>query len=216
LSPSKEEFVNLLNTTFNQGLQQIKCFTRWNKHPQLLDYSKVLEDWDWEDTVGDDWDTPDTDNLDPDSWINDNPIFKNKSEKVEKLLNNAFSKADMFTTRFQPLLEIYWRNKQFDANKLLLENLKNPTETLTMTLKLLKYYAEMFAKKLPGQTDIGLLQLQSKEIKALLLPTPKQIIEHIEKRIPAVNKDRLKACNEWLKSSLDMVKKPVGNVEEFV
>jgi hypothetical protein len=41
-------------------------FIRWNKHIELIDYSRVLEDWDWEDTVGDDWDTPENPYLDPD------------------------------------------------------------------------------------------------------------------------------------------------------
>lgn len=45
----------------------------------------------------------------------------------------------MFLTRFQPLLEIYWRNKQFDMNILVDVDLVNSVESLSNTLTLLKY-----------------------------------------------------------------------------
>ena len=47
-------------------------------------------------------------------------------------------------TRFQPLLEIYWRNKQFDINILVDVNLLNSVENLQNTLNLLRYYTTHF------------------------------------------------------------------------
>ena len=72
-----------------------------------------MEDWDWEDTVGDDWDTPDFLFLDPDTWIHNDPIYKTKQEEIDTIVDNAFKKSSQFLYRFQPLLQIYWRNKQF-------------------------------------------------------------------------------------------------------
>ena len=150
LKPKEHEFTTLINATFNQGLQCIKSFVRWNKHRELHDHSEILEDWDWEDTVGDDWDTPDSDFLDPDSWIHDDPVFKTKQAEIETLCESAYKKSSQFLFRFQPLLQIYWRNKQFVVDTLLKENLKGPVESLQNTLKLLKYYSTQFAAKLPA------------------------------------------------------------------
>jgi hypothetical protein len=114
------------------------------------------------------------------------------------------------------LLEIYWRNKKFNIENLVADNIKNPVETLTNTLRLLKYYTGFFAANLPAQTDIGLLQLDSKLIKEKLLPTPKEIQEKIEKKIPLVNKERMDMAKKWLDLSISKIQKPVNNVEEFV
>lgn len=82
LSPNLKEFVDLIDQTFSSGMSCIKSFVRWNKHRDLLDYSKVLKDWDWEDTVGDNWDTPDSDYLDPESWIREDAIHITKNKQV--------------------------------------------------------------------------------------------------------------------------------------
>lgn len=87
---------------------------------------------------------------------------------------------------------------------------------MTNTLRLLKYYTVFFAANLPAQTDIGLLQLDSKLIKEKLLPTPKEIQEKIEKKIPVVSKQRMDDAKKWLENSIQKIQKPVKNVEEFV
>jgi hypothetical protein len=46
----------------------------------------------------------------------------------------------MFIQRFQGLLEIYWRNKQFDLDMLVNEKLKDSIGTLENTILLFKYY----------------------------------------------------------------------------
>lgn len=55
-------------------------------------------------------------------------------------MESAYVKAKKFLVRFQPILEIYWRNEQFDINQLVNERLKNSVETLTNVMKLFKFY----------------------------------------------------------------------------
>jgi len=78
--------------------------------------------------------------LNPISWINDTDVFKAKKERVDSLVNIAYDKANVFLQRFQPILEIYWRNKQFDINHLTDEKLKNPVDTIANVMKLFKFY----------------------------------------------------------------------------
>lgn len=111
LQPNDQEFINVILKTFNEGLQAIKCFERWSKHTDLLLYSEALETWD--DKVGDDFgeQSLESTSLDPDEWIQEASIYKTKVEDVNQLVKSAYDKAKLFVTRFQPLLEIYWRNK---------------------------------------------------------------------------------------------------------
>ena len=104
----------------------------------------------------------------------------------------------MFQTRFQPLLEIFWRNKQFDPNILVNVNLNNSVESLANTLTLFKYYTADFQTQLPGTTDFGLLHLDSQSIKNKLSPTPKTLQDEVKKLVPKVNKERTMLVLEWL------------------
>ena len=45
------------------------------------------------------------------------------------------------------------------------EQLLNPVESLTNTLKLFKYYQEFFKHNLPKITDIGIIKLDSSGLK---------------------------------------------------
>jgi len=69
---------------------------------------------------------------------------------------------------------------------------------------------------LPSCTDIGLLQLDSKAIKTKLQPTPKEFNDRIEVLVPHVNKERTDVAKEWLQESINLLREPVNNVEEFV
>lgn len=105
----------------------------------MLKYSEALETWD--DKVGDDWGDQNLETvaLEPAPWILEHPIQKNHEREVRELVKSAYTKAQTFMTRFQPLLEIYWRNKQFNVEILVDENLVNAVESLQNTLALLKW-----------------------------------------------------------------------------
>ena len=165
LVPNDDQFISVILKTFSEGLQQIKCFERWSKHTDLLLYSEALETWD--DKVGEDFgeSSLESTSLDPVSWISEHPIQKNREQEVKDVIKSAYAKAKQFMTRFQPILEIYWRNLQFDINVLVDVNLVNAVESLQNTLNLLKYYQAYFQSNLPSNCDIGLLHLDSLKIK---------------------------------------------------
>ena len=114
MEPDEESYIEVIIRTFASGLDQIKQFERWSKHSDLSPYADALEEWD--DIVGDKWDEPDSPKLDPKEWIQSDPIYSDHPEIVRNILEDAFGKLRKFATNFQPLFEIYWRNKQFDMN----------------------------------------------------------------------------------------------------
>lgn len=202
--------------TFSEGLQAIKCFERWSKHTDLLLYSEALETWD--ETVGDNLGENglESTSLDPDEWISKAEIWTTSKPQVEELVKSAYGKAKLFMTRFQPLLEIYWRNKQFDINILVDVDLVNSVESLQNTLDLLKFYSQHFQTQLPGVTDIGLFHLDSQKIKSDLAPTPKQLQDEVEKLVPTITKQRTLLVLEWLNTSIREMQRHVTDVSDFV
>jgi len=84
LEPEAEDFNNQIMSDFQFGLEKIQCFTRWSKHGDLKLYADVLEEWD--DIVGDKWEEPETLTLSPLTWIVDTPTFRNKQERVSKVV----------------------------------------------------------------------------------------------------------------------------------
>ena len=121
----------------------------------MTPYADALEEWD--EKVGDNWDEPDSLKLDPKTWIQEDPLYTNQKEMVTKILSSAFEKMRLFMTRFAPLLEIYWRNKQADLKILVDETLMNPLESLQSVIRLFNHYHEVFNTKLPRTADIGLI-----------------------------------------------------------
>lgn len=214
LSPDQMQFAQIIQKTFVDGLQAIKCFEKWAKHKELVQYLNVLEAWD--EKPGEDWDVADTTNLDPTSWISEHPVKTQSEQKVNSIMASSYSKANQFLTRFQPILEIYWRNKQFDVSILIDERLKNPTESLSHTLSLLKWQQSYFQSNLPGVTDIGLLHMVSKNIKEKLMPTPKNLQDEIEKVVPAKTRERTLEVHAWLKESVRALDREINDVSDFV
>jgi hypothetical protein len=53
----------------------------------LKKYADVLEEWD--DIVGEKWEEPETLTLSPLTWIVDTPTFRNKQERVTKVISAA-------------------------------------------------------------------------------------------------------------------------------
>ena len=214
MTPSEDDFIDEVVNSFEMGLDQIKVFERWGKHNELSPYSDALEEWD--DIVGESWDEPDQLALDPFQWINENEFYTDKKEKVKESIESAFDKAKVFLTRFQPLLEVYWRNNQVDLNILVHERLKNPVDTLSHTIKLFNFYHNLFNSKLPSHTELGMLSLDSKNCRTSLLPTPKKFIAQIEDLVPKIMKARSDQAKKWLQQCLRDLQKQVETVEDFV
>jgi len=63
-------------------------------------YADALEEWD--DIVGDKWEEPDEKALalNPQTWINDQEFYRTKDDRVSKVVDDAFEKANYFLARF--------------------------------------------------------------------------------------------------------------------
>jgi len=98
MNPDEHDYIEVIIRTFASGLSQIKQFERWSKHNDLTPYADALEEWD--DIVGDRWEEPDSLKLDPKTWIQEDPLYLEQKEMVERILTSAFTKMRQFLTGF--------------------------------------------------------------------------------------------------------------------
>lgn len=171
LSPNKQEFSNLFENIFNDGLQSILAFERFSKHPDMKKYADALEDWD--EKIGDNWEPPDNLNLNPIDWIKESKLHVERYASINKIFSSAFDKALTFTSRFREILEMYYMNKKCDLSIIVHERLRNPTDSLQYVINLFMYQDEIFSKGIPASTNLGLIKLESKKARQTLTPSPK-------------------------------------------
>jgi len=166
--------------------------------------------------VGDVWEEPDSLLLNPLQWIKDSELFLNQKELVKEILDAAFEKARTFITRFQPLLEIYWRSKLYDLSILVHEQLRNPTDNLAHTINLFQYQDKLYLNQLPTMVELGLVQVDSRSVRSKLLPVPKKMIVKIEEIVPVVIRERTDQAKKWLRDNIRELQRQVTTVEDFV
>lgn len=164
MKPDHDEYIAVILSTFATGLDKIKAFERWSKHNDLTPYADALEEWD--EKVGDSWEEPDALMLDPKTWIQDDILYLKQKEMVTEILESSFKKITEFLTTFKSILEIYWRNKQFDPSILTNLLLVNPIDGLSNTIKLFNYYHALFQRKLPSIAPIGLVSLNCESVRS--------------------------------------------------
>ena len=135
---------------------------------------------------------------------------------VSQILEESFSKITEFLTTFQPILEIYWRNKQFDPFILTNNRLKNPIEGLQNTIRLFNYQHDLFKRKLPAIAPIGLVSLNCESVRSKIQSTPKDYITQLEKEIPDVIRKRNDESKKWLEKRIKLLEIQILNVDDFV
>ena len=92
--PDGDRFSREINKCLQQGMECLKVFERWSRHPDLDKYEAVLEDWD--DRVCEEWEPPDQIYLNCDEWLLDNSLYESHASDITNLIRGAFQKVDSF------------------------------------------------------------------------------------------------------------------------
>jgi hypothetical protein len=132
LTPTRNEFINLIAECFSEGMESLRTFERWSRHEDLVPYVQVLESWD--DKVCDEWEPPDDNYLNCDEWLEDHPLFVNQRSIVSEQINEAFDKSEIYLEFLNPLVHQYWENQQIDYEMIKHERLKSAVDTIDMLL----------------------------------------------------------------------------------
>ena len=78
--PDGERFAMDITKCLQEGMECLKVFERWSRHPDLDKYEAVLEDWD--DRVCGEWEPPDQLYLNCDEWLVGNSLYETHSTEI--------------------------------------------------------------------------------------------------------------------------------------
>ena len=198
LNPGQNEFVNMIDNCFKEGLECLKAFERWSKHQDLVKYERVLETWD--DRVCDEWEPPEEKHLKIDDWLQNEVLYQEQSLYVRKRMSSAFHKVEKYMINFHVYLEKIWDNNNIDFTIPLNEKFKNPVEFLPLLLHRFKDQEDEFEDMLPSDKELGLLMVNFYTVKSNMIPNPKEKFEILRKTIPPQVRRWIEDSKVWIET----------------
>ena len=177
--PDGERFSTEINKCLLEGMECLKVFERWSRHPDLDKYEAVLEDWD--DRVCTEWEPPDQLYLDCDGWLDGDPRYDNHRTEIQDLIKGAFKKVENFFGVYDSFLTEYWQNKAIDFSILENEMLANPGEVIDALLHRFKSQRNRYEDLLPESKDVGMIKVNTLSIRDRLMPVPKDCLASLRK-----------------------------------
>ena len=213
VEPTLDSIFNIVLKCIAEGMNSLQAFERWSKHDEMTPYANVLEEWD--DIVAEDWDAPDSNFLNPQDWI-DVHKYDQYAQVIRGALSVSFDRTDDFQTTYNAFLEKYRENSLINYDVLQSEQLAGPLETVTNLIAMLIDQKEYFEKELPVQADIGLLRIDCRDARKMILPNPDNMLNDLKKRIPAMLRDRLLEISQWLSTALHEIKHAALSIDDFV
>lgn len=187
--PDGDRFAQSINQCLVEGMECLKVFERWSRHPDLDKYEAILEEWD--DRVCPEWEQPDQLFLNCDEWLNGNPVYDNHGTQINNLIHGAFRKVEQFFEVYNDFLIEYWQNKAIDFVILEDERLKNPSEVIEALLHRFKTQKARYEDLLPESKDVGMIKVNTQSIREKLMPVPKECIERLRTQLPVTVKNRI-------------------------
>lgn len=212
LEPSIDDFNGNIDKILTEGIGALQAFSSFAKHANIKKYQAILEEWEDNET---ELEQAEDLVLNPDEWMD--PDMKFLLEKQLKgVFASEFEKATLYLQTFSQYLQISWEYSQLDYDKLVSLQLARPQITYTAGMNLLEHHKTVFETKIPYQADIGLFRINSADLKKLLLPQAKDVLETLSMKIPPVIENWLERSNNWLEESSQKLKSNIDNVRMFV
>ncbi len=199
LIPGRDEFIDLINKSFSEGLISLEHFERWSRHNDLTRYATALEDWD--ECVGGDWEEPENNYLTPRPYISEQEIYRVQENVLKRIISSAYEKGSEFISSFSPFLLVYYKNMIADYNLLIHPRVDRPVETMLNALKLLEYQKKLFLEKIPETCNYGLLKIDCSSTRKILMPSPVTALKKIEEITTVALKQRVKEARDWITDS---------------
>lgn len=212
--PDGERFASEINKCLVEGMECLKVFERWSRHPDLDKYEAVLEEWD--DRVCVEWEPPDQLYLNCDEWLIGNTLYETHRSEIQGLIVGAFEKVDGFFEVYNEFLTEYWQNKALDFGILRDERLKSPGEVIAALLHRFTTQRDKYDDLLPESKDVGMIKVNTLAIREKLLPVPAECRATLKGLLPATVKSRIQAQQRWLQEQINAISKNPQGVSAYV
>lgn len=214
LNPDKNDFNNLIDNFFTEGVECIQVIERWSKHKEFLPYANALEEWD--EIIGDKWIMPEQIHLNPMPYLRENPFYRTFLQTMNTLLTNSFTRIDVFFREFRLYLNYYWTDLTTNFALLEDDNMKYQNKVYQSMLDLYRNEQVIFEEELIQYGDIGLFRLNVDSIRRTLQPFPTKNLKRLETMLPDILRRRVKSAVAWLNESKMKLSGICTHIEEFI
>lgn len=120
----------------------------------------------------------------------DDQHLKNLEAKCRECLNAAFNAAQLYADTFQPYRAFYRENENTDVEKIRID--EHDVEFFARSLE--KYHLEEeMAKMIVAKRPLGMLLVDSTEMKNLLIPNPIRCLDVVNEILPQIAKKKTDA-----------------------
>jgi hypothetical protein len=211
--PSADTFIHLISKMIMDGTHNLQSFESLSHNPSMKKYKAVLDEWDGQQDDKEAMGAPII--LSSEEWM-DQDVKKDLLNKINKQFESAFQKSNSFLRKFRHFLQIDYDYTNLDWGLLTHVNLARPAVTFNAIFNVLDYHEHIFNEKVPFQEDIGLLRIDSQQVKEYMIPRPQEIISVLAKKIPEELQKRLLSCQEWLVSQMNVLKEKTTSIDIFV
>jgi len=100
-------------------------------------------------------------------------VHQQHEKIIESLIESAYKRIYTYFESYRPYLQEWWENIQCGEFSILADEfLYNPIESFGMLLQRFIRQRQDWAELLPEQKDLGMLRVDTLQIKKKLLPSP--------------------------------------------
>ena len=138
--------------------------------------------------------------------------FRSMLDGIRRGLSSAFALASAFTDSFHPYRDIFVRHERTDVVA------AYSTASIPVYSALIAQFQQEIAQisAMPTQSSIGVLCVESTRLKALFTPSPKARLAELERLLPAVAREKVKAQLAHLRDAIAHLSSIPSTVTEFV
>ncbi|OMJ83653.1 hypothetical protein SteCoe_15380 [Stentor coeruleus] len=213
LAPTRQYFIESMETLINQGLACLKSLQRWSRHPDIQDFVLALEDWD--DKVADKWDIAENLELDILSWIEEAPLYRKIHKKLTSLVYKAFTHSEEKFILFEYPIQSYYKNLEINYNLLEKENLLSKVDSFDWTFSMFKTQRSK-VEKAPKFVDSGLFRIDCQEVRNFLILNSRDSLKKSYEILMRIIREKVDFSRQWSSKSVKMLGSKIFTVEDFV
>ena len=138
--------------------------------------------------------------------------FRHTLDGIRRSLSSAFASASAFTASIHVYRDMFVRHEQTDVVA------AYSTASIPVYSALILQFQQEIAQlqSMPTQSSVGLLCVDSTRLKALFTPSPKARLSELERLLPAVAREKVKAQLAQLKEAISHLSSIPSSVAEFV
>lgn len=205
VSPSLEQLGRVMDRVISETVDVVGSFGVIFSSPEMVMY--VMPD-------GTDEEAETVEKIDLGSSIRGNALFINAKDVIHRHLRHAFHAVKEYTGMFEPYRQLYLDNMQDSADvAIVFEN--GEVDAFMEAIAAYKTQIDQF-KEVPRYADVGVLLVDSDDMRARMIPSPLACLQAIKTWLPELAQLRAQELFDTIGAMNPIIASEPNSVEAYV